>query len=199
MKKYILFLLAVILVSCLNSKNVYYSKKHVQTKSQNISISGRGRYSAEQLAAYVYKVNRKAKWESLKYLARVYIREAAVEGVNHDVAFAQMCHETNYLRYGNQVKSWQHNFCGLGAVDNGGNGAVFPSAVIGIRAHIQHLKAYANTRPLKQGLVDPRFKYVRRGMAPTVKHLTGTWASDRNYHNHLLRHIKAIGQAKALS
>ncbi|MCA1951165.1 MAG: hypothetical protein LDL24_11375, partial [Treponema sp.] len=48
-------------------------------------------------------------------------------------------------------------------------------------AHIQHLKAYGSTEGLRQPLVDPRFKYVRRGSAPTIHDLAGRWASDRAY------------------
>jgi hypothetical protein len=50
-----------------------------------------------------------------------------------------------------------------------------------VRAHIQHLKAYATDEPLKQELVDPRYRWVRYGSAPTIHGLAGTWASDRDY------------------
>ncbi len=46
----------------------------------------------------------------------------------------------------------------------------------GILAHIQHLKAYANTEPLKTSLLDPRFNLVKRGTAPGFEDLDGKWA-----------------------
>ena len=48
----------------------------------------------------------------------------------------------------------------------------------GVLAHLQHLFAYAETNPLpnKYPLVDPRFRFVRRGVAPTWVELNGKWA-----------------------
>ena len=74
------------------------------------------------------------------------------------------------------------NFCGLGAIDETQRGNIFPTEQIGIRAHVQHLQAYGMTTPLKQELVDPRYKWVNpKGKAPTVFELAGTWAADRSY------------------
>lgn len=155
-------------------------------------IVSRGIFSSAQMARYFLTKNPSARYQSVEYIARLYIAEATQEGINHDIAFAQMCHETNFLRYGNQVKSWQHNYCGLGATDDGRSGISFPDAATGVRAHIQHLKAYGSTYPLRNRLVDPRFKYVKRGSAPTLDHLAGTWASDRSYAAHLRKHLAAM-------
>ncbi|MDR1804516.1 MAG: glucosaminidase domain-containing protein [Treponema sp.] len=114
-------------------------------------------------------------------MAYLYIEETAVEGVNSDVAFAQMCLETGFLRFGGLVTADMNNFCGLGAVSLDQRGVSFPNPRMGVRAHIQHLKAYASEEPLKQALVDPRFQYVRRGSSPAIVGLTGTWAEDRFY------------------
>ena len=113
-------------------------------------------------------------------LSNYYIEEAGFEGVNHDVAFAQMCLETGFLKYGGDVKPEQFNFCGLGAT-GGVPGLSFPDPRTGVRAQIQHLKAYASEEPLKGENVDPRFRYVRRGSSPTIEGLAGTWAADRQY------------------
>lgn len=155
-------------------------------------IVSRGIFGSAQMARYFLSKNPSARYQSVDYIARLYIAEAGQEGINHDIAFAQMCHETNFLRYGNQVKSWQHNYCGLGATDDGRNGVSFPDAATGVRAHVQHLKAYGSTYPLRNRLVDPRFKYVKRGSAPTLDQLAGTWASDRSYAAHLRKHLTAM-------
>ncbi|MDE6588937.1 MAG: hypothetical protein K2K53_01045, partial [Oscillospiraceae bacterium] len=42
---------------------------------------------------------------------------------------------------------------------------------LGIRAQVQHLKAYASIEPLKGECIDPRFKYVARGCAEVVEWL----------------------------
>ena len=106
--------------------------------------------------------------------------------------------ETGWLKYGGAVKIEQNNFAGIGAVDNDpvGSSAWFPDVRIGVRAQIQHLKAYASTEPLKRNCVDNRFKYVARGCAPYVEWLgipdnpTGKgWAAAKGYGYNLVRMI----------
>jgi hypothetical protein len=41
---------------------------------------------------------------------------------------------------------------------------------------------------LRRELVDPRYRWVRYGSAPTIAGLAGTWAADREY-AHKLRSI----------
>ncbi|MDR2739358.1 MAG: glucosaminidase domain-containing protein [Treponema sp.] len=144
-------------------------------------LLGRGQMDAEKLAAFLLKVNSKADPEFVKELSLLYIEEAALEGVDHDVAFAQMCLETGFLRYGGLVTSDMNNFCGLGALGPEKPGERFPTPQMGVRAQMQHLKGYATTDPLSQELVDPRYKFVRYGSAPTIEGLAGTWAADRGY------------------
>lgn len=102
--------------------------------------------------------------------------EAAAEGVRAEVLFAQAMHETAWLQFGNQVSVEQCNFGGLGAVNSGGAGEIFPDVRTGLRAQVQHLKAYASTENLANELVDTRFELVERGCAPTVHDLGGRWA-----------------------
>jgi hypothetical protein len=142
---------------------------------------GRGLVSPEHLAAFLLDTNSGADRAFVEALARYYVEEAAIEGVNHDIAFAQMCLETGYLRFGNLVTADQNNFAGLGATGPGQPGLRFPEPRIGVRAQIQHLKAYASDAPLIQELVNPRFFLVRRGSAPDIWGLAGTWAEDPLY------------------
>ena len=115
-------------------------------------------------------------------LSKTYIEESALEGVNHNIAFSQMCLETGYLNFGGDVEPSQNNFCGLGTTGGGVKGAFFSDARSGVKAHIQHLKAYASRDPiLAPPVVDPRFGLVRRGSAPMVNDLSGRWAADRAY------------------
>jgi hypothetical protein len=145
------------------------------------AIMGTGRKDPEKLAAFLLDSNPGADPRFTAELARLYTEEAAVEGVNHDIAFAQMCLETGFLRYGGLVTPDMNNFCGLGAIGPGQNGERFSSPRIGVRAHIQHLKAYASEEELKGELVDPRYRWVRYGSAPDIAGLAGTWAADREY------------------
>jgi hypothetical protein len=144
-------------------------------------ILGTGQVAPENLAAFLLSVNPKAGEDFTADLAKFYAEEAEVEGINHDVAFAQMCLETGFLRYGNLVTADMNNFCGLGAIGIDQRGERFNEPRIGVRAHIQHLKAYATEEPLRQELVDPRYRWVRYGSAPTIYGLAGTWAADKEY------------------
>ena len=49
--------------------------------------------------------------------------------------------------------------------------ATFPDPRTGVRAQIQHLKAYASKEALVNGCVDPRFSLVARGSAQYVEWL----------------------------
>jgi N-acetylmuramoyl-L-alanine amidase len=139
-----------------------------------------GNTSELQLQLFL-KTNNESAITQFPDLPQLYREEAKIEGVNHDIAFCQMCLETGFLRFGTDIKSQQNNFAALGAVGGGAEGASFPSARIGVRAHIQHLKAYASLEPLVQQEVDPRFRFVTRGVAPSVNQLSGRWSADLDY------------------
>ena len=144
-------------------------------------IMGKGRIPGEKLALFLEQNNPQMDRSFLHALALIYIEEAALEGVNHDIAFVQMCLETGFLRFGGDVRPEQNNFAGLGAIGNGEPGLSFPDPRTGVRAQIQHLKAYGSEEPLNLELVNPRFRFVRRGSSPTIEGLAGTWAADRSY------------------
>ncbi len=114
--------------------------------------------------------------------------EARCEGIRPEIVFAQAMHETGWLRFGGSVKPEQCNFAGLGATSATVGGASFESVQLGIRAQVQHLKAYANKEPLNNECVDPRFNLVTRGCAPLVTDLNGRWAVPGNgYGESILR------------
>lgn len=113
---------------------------------------------------------------TIEEFAKIVYEEASAEGVRPEVVFAQAMHETGWLQFGGSVKAEQCNFAGLGAVDPVIGGASFDSVRIGVRAQVQHLKAYASKDVLINACVDPRFKYVKRGSAPNLVDLNGKWA-----------------------
>ena len=73
--------------------------------------------------------------------------------------------------HGGDADITQFNFAGLGTTGNGVKGIAFPDVRTGIRAQVQHLKAYASTDDLNQECVDERFDYVTRETAPYVEWL----------------------------
>jgi len=155
--------------------------KEIEKPELPLYIMGEGKVDAGIIALFLLQNNSGINSTYARALSQYYVDEASFEGVNHDIAFVQMCLETGYLRYGGDVKPEQFNFAGMGAVGGGEPGLSFPDPRTGVRAHIQHLKAYGSSEPLNGELVNPRFRYVRRGAAPTYEGLAGTWAADRQY------------------
>ncbi|MBQ0038855.1 MAG: glucosaminidase domain-containing protein [Treponema sp.] len=140
--------------------------------------------TARELYSFFMENNPDADRDTVMLLADLYIQEAGDEGINSDCAFVQMCHETGFLRYGNLVTPEMHNYCGLGAINEEQRGLAFDTEQLGVRAHIQHLHAYATGADvvLNNDCIDPRYRYVNpRGKSPTIEGLAGTWAADRQY------------------
>jgi hypothetical protein len=135
-------------------------------------------------------------------LAQLYIQEGAAEGVRGDVAFIQGILETGWFRFGGSVPGWMNNFAGIGATDTNPAPAAFPDARTGVRAQIQHLRAYGDAGattctvpPLHRPCVDPRFHLVSpKGKAPTWNQMgNGNWATSSTYASSILRlHSEAL-------
>ena len=143
-----------------------------------------GQLTAEELAAYFLSRNSEEDPEHILQFAQYYIDEASLEGINSDVAFAQMCLETGFLRFGGLVQPEFHNYCGLGAMDAEHPGEVFETEELGVRAHIQHLQAYATKEEtqLNGELIDPRYNWVHKTKyIETIYELAGNWATDPQY------------------
>ena len=126
--------------------------------------------------------------DSIETFCQMYYDEAAAEGVRPEVAFAQTMKETGFLQYGGDASIEQFNFAGLGTTGNGVPGNSYPDVQTGIRAQIQHLKAYATSDSLNQDCVDDRYEYVKKGSAPYVQWLGQQenpeglgWATGDNY------------------
>jgi N-acetylmuramoyl-L-alanine amidase len=148
-------------------------------------IQGASVATVEQMVEFVYQAGKTPRLEcSLEELAELFLEEGRAEGIKGDMAFAQAVKETNYFTFlrpdgtPSLVLPAQNNYAGIGATNNSdiGKGAWFDTPREGVRAQIQHLKAYASTEPLEQECVDPRFKLVTRGLASRWEDLNGRWA-----------------------
>lgn len=140
---------------------------------------------------------------NIEEFCQIFYEEAIVENIRPEVAFCQAMKETGFLQFGHDVKPDQCNFAGLGATGNGNAGNSFASVREGIRAQIQHLKAYATTDNLINACVDNRFGYVKRGSAPYVEWLgkrenpTGDgWATGANYGTDIVNRMNALLSTK---
>lgn len=142
----------------------------------------------ENCGDYPTEVLAKGGADSIETFCQIYIEEAEAEGVRTEVAFAQTMKETGWLQFGGDASIEQYNFAGLGTTGGGEPGISFPDVRTGVRAQIQHLKAYATEEALLQECVDERYEYVKKGCAPYVEWLgqqenpfkTG-WATAENY------------------
>lgn len=145
------------------------------TETEKTAIMGKAQATAQQMALFCRSKNSTPQLTScsLEQLAEMFIEEGEAEGVRGDVAFAQSLHETGYFMFGGIVLPTQNNYAGIGALNGNATGqaASFPDPRTGVRAQIQHLKAYASTEALVNECVDPRFSLVARGVAPYVEWL----------------------------
>lgn len=126
--------------------------------------------------------------ETIEDFCRIILEEAEDEGVRAEVVYVQAMLETGWLQFGGDAVESQFNFSGLGTTGGGVQGNSYPDVRTGIRAQVQHLKAYASTEELSGSCVDSRFDMVKRGSAPYVEWLGiqenpngGGWAAGAGY------------------
>ncbi len=135
---------------------------------------------------------------TINQFAQIFYEEATAEGVRAEVAFTQCMKETGFLKYGGDVLPNQYNFAGIGAT-GAVHGASFSNVRMGVRAQIQHLKAYGSISPLTNPCVDPRFNLVKRGSAQYVEWLgikenpNGYgWATSKNYGHDIVSMVNSL-------
>jgi hypothetical protein len=158
-------------------------------------IMGPSRVSGAQLAAY-FKKNTRQPYRAtvpIEILAQLYVDEGNAENVRGDVAFAQSILETGWFTFpnGGYVRPWFNNFAGMGAC---GGCVVYtaPTAQIGVRAQIQHLRNYADPTSRAANLHNPLVTaggspraydtFFKKGVAPTWSQMgKGNWATAPDY------------------
>lgn len=185
----------------------YGSYTSVKSVGVGSKIMGASTVTVDQMVAYYNhsgKTYPSATYSSkgaanIKTFCNIVVQEATAEGVRADVVFAQICNETGFLQFGGDVQPEQCNFAGLGATGGGVQGETFKDVRTGIRAQVQHLKAYASKDPLNKTCVDNRFSYVTRGCAPFVEWLGiqenpygKGWAAAKNYGYTLMNMVKTM-------
>ena len=149
--------------------------------------------------AYPEDVMRKGGAATIRDFCQIYYEESVAEGIKAEVAFVQAMKETGWLQFTGVVKAEQYNFAGMGATGNGVSGESFKDVREGVRAQIQHLKAYGSTKSLNQTCVDNRFKYVERGSAIYVEWLSipnnpkkKGWAAANGYGVDIVKMIQKL-------
>lgn len=162
-------------------------------------IMGSSAATVEQMTAYI-KAKNSSVAQSVIDMLPYYISEGKAEGVRGDIAFAQSCLETGNFKFEDTaVTLAQNNFCGMGVTSKGKTGNSFDTQQLGIRAQIQHLKAYASTEALVNTCIDPRYRYVSKGSAEYVEWLGQKenpngkgWATGKGYGEKIIRILNAL-------
>ena len=163
----------------------------------NSNASGYDTFKAKYNGKY-NGVLAKGGASTINQFAQIFYEEATAEGVRAEVAFTQCMKETGFLKYGGDVLPNQYNFAGIGAT-GAVHGASFSNVRMGVRAQIQHLKAYGSISPLTNPCVDPRFNLVKRGSAQYVEWLgikenpNGYgWATSKNYGHDIVSMVNVL-------
>lgn len=163
----------------------------------NFNASGYDTFKAKYNGKY-NGVLAKGGASTINQFAQIFYEEATAEGVRAEVAFTQCMKETGFLKYGGDVLPNQYNFAGIGAT-GAVHGASFSNVRMGIRAQIQHLKAYGSISSLTNPCVDPRFNLVKRGSAQYVEWLgikenpNGYgWATSKSYGHDIVSMVNTL-------
>ena len=189
-----------------NGIRMYGPWSAVKAKAAAHEIMGTSSVTVDQMVSYYNKrytfpadTYRDKGADSAEAFFKILKEEAEAEGVRADVLFAQVMLETGGLKFGGDVQPSQCNFGGLGAVGGGAAGETYADVRTGLRAQVQHLKAYASTDGLNNACVDKRFQYVSRGTARYVEWLAipqnpygKGWAADADYGTKLLRIMDSL-------
>ena len=156
--------------------------------SSDIAVSQMVNYFNEHCGSYPAEILGDGGAPDIESFCQIYYEEAEKEGVRAEVAFAQTMKETGWLQYGGDAAIEQYNFAGIGTTGGGVPGNSFADVRTGVRAQIQHLKAYATEEELEETCVDERYTYVSKGSAPYVEWLGQQenpagcgWATGKNY------------------
>lgn len=146
------------------------------------SIMGPAVARPDQMVRYIKKHNPNPKLNcSLEDLIDYYYDEAGEEGIRADVAVCQAIKETHFFAFDGDITADQNNYCGLGRAGKGNKGFSFATPQLGVRAHIQHLLAYATKRKPHSAIVDPRYEVMKQkypryfGKIPYWTGLNGKW------------------------
>ena len=163
----------------------------------NSNASGYDTFKAKYNGKY-NGVLAKGGARTINQFAQIFYEEATAEGVRAEVAFTQCMKETGFLKYGGDVLPSQYNFAGIGAT-GAVHGASFSNVRMGIRAQIQHLKAYGSLDGLTNQCVDPRFNLVKRGSAQYVEWLGVKenpngygWATSKSYGHDIVSMVNTL-------
>jgi N-acetylmuramoyl-L-alanine amidase len=166
------------------------------TVTPNTRLLARPRATRSQAESYLLsRPHGEYSDRSVRRIAQLYLETGGRVGVDPLLAISQMVLET-----ANLTSHWsqrpRRNPAGIGVTGALAVGISFPSWSKAVRAHIGRLLAYALPHETgddeQQALIREALAWRpvpdhRRGIAPTLSGLAGTWAEDPQYANKISR------------
>ncbi|MEX2425224.1 MAG: N-acetylmuramoyl-L-alanine amidase [Thermomicrobiaceae bacterium] len=109
-----------------------------------IAVSEPNDVPARNIVEVCYRHGRVPQYDRAKIerIADAIVARSAEFGFRTSICAGQILHETGYFRFGGQVRPEQNNFAGLGATNDGAEGASFPTEDDGVLAVMCHLALY---------------------------------------------------------
>lgn len=137
-------------------------------------VTGQFNPDIDSVISRIAQKNPSVEKDEISHIVYAYFSEALAEDVNPLVAIAQMLYHTKYLA-AKGIMEKTYNFGLLGSNDENS----FSSRSEGIRAHVQHIKAYSKAKIKSGSIVDPRYAILERegltGTKTFLRELVDSW------------------------
>jgi len=164
----------------------YYGKDTNPPASSNLTISqnlrggntGNNAVTASQLDSYAKFLNNGYTLN----IGNIFISEAikTANNVRPDIAFCIALVESTNFTYFESINKFNPGMHYTLAFDPVVHN--YGSWLVGVRAHIQHIFAYAvSSGNPADSIVDIRYSLVSRGSATTIDQLSGVWENDPQF------------------
>ncbi len=157
----------------------------IEEGNQSLGYNANASTDIERAINHIIMINPYVNEDEIREILNIYFSESLSENTNPLVPIAQMLYHTKYFK-SKEITETTFNFGFIGS-DNAESkwaSASFPTPTLGIRAHIQHIKAYSTTDPIKSEIVDPRYPILVReglvGTKNTLREMLGSWYPPEN-------------------
>jgi hypothetical protein len=164
--------------------------------SENSKLLAQPRGDAERAVAFIdHRSRGEYETGAIREIVDRYFDTCATVGLDPFFAVVQMSHETGFLS-SHWSQRPRRNPAGIGVTGAPGVGISFPTWTKAVRAHVGRLLAYAiapghgtdaQRALISEALAVRPLGSDKRGVAPTLGRLEGTWAADTLYAEKLVR------------
>ncbi|GFP43754.1 N-acetylmuramoyl-L-alanine amidase, partial [Candidatus Hakubella thermalkaliphila] len=170
--------------------------------TNDTSLVGVSQVTEQQLVDLFRKRGFTAQVPKAQELAPLYITWGRKFNIRADIAWAQMAHETGFLRFGGIVPPDANNFAGIGATgaknpDGTYKFDRFATPELGVIAHYAHLAWYVfpdHVNEYCNQQYDPRhFGNRHRYLGENLGVLNRRWAPSPTYTDQIIRFANMIG------